>query len=1537
MTDDTDTLTTDDLRRPYVANDQGDQTAQFLSTEYETPQEAHSAGVDPAYAAGVFRTAGMDDLAGQYHAYATSVAQPAPQAPTSAPIPTWDSIASHPDFQALPSAEKQQVVDKYATHARDFALSLPEAPDSTALDDHFSQWSQVTKDRLVNPLTPEQATAIQTDVGAGPGRALEAPEGSPQAQDALLATPAHGEAAPVKESVTVQDAYHEAGGGLGGVINAFDFVSKQPIITHDQAKQFVDLAATPAQILATATGNTEAERGVEERLSEELSSWTSPEGLGQLVLLKNPVARALFAGNSFAQVPGDIASIKSAIDKGDQKELGKVVAGAGLNLIMGAAMAAEPIGGKLGDVLRVDKSHPATNFLQDLKTVQETAPTMPETAKALTDKAHIDFQAAVSSAKEQAPEEQALVEKTNEGLTAAQQAHADELAAFHEQPEVQAAGEAEAKEAQALVEKTNAGIANAEEVSPTVEAPAAPVAQAEEKQSFEGQQLVEKPGEIEAAVNSGGTTIPRYVELSDGSQHQVAPFQPVTPDGEIALANGNTVDRQVVTKVLDENKNPIGVEQPTKEARDIFGFGPGAAAKGEIPEAKAVSIRNAKVDEERATRGELPLMAPARKAMGKTWDEGMQRVEKNPSEGDQMVTQILNGDKKAVSEVDHAVLLHEKIRVLNERSMEADRSTDPNASEEDRADARVKWAAAEDQLNNIDHATQQAGTISGRALQFRNAVALDDYTFANMERRARAAKGRPLTQEESAAIKEKADKIAEAAKVAADVEAKSHDQQVGAAADAAIQTMRGDRASGEVDRNKVLEQMRARIADGDSPENLGSYIQRIALAFVRDGVTTREPLVSAVHDFTKDVTDFDSRQTRDAISGYGDFKPLDKETAKVQLRGIKGELQQIAKLEDMAAGQAPLKTGLERREPTDAERALIKQVNEAKKAGGFDVTDPETQLRSALESVKTRLKNQISDLQTQIDTGERTVKTRSAPPTDAEADALRAKRDELKKQFNDIFGSDISDQQRLAASKSYLTRRATELEDRITQNDFSNPPQRAPITPDRELLALRAKVERLKGDFKSGLYKELQSKRSFGEKAADWFVGWRRFNVISGISTLGKIATAGQTRIGMTAADTAAGAVLSRFPGIREIAKGAPREGSSAVSVLAKGYVEGWKDTISQAGKVLKTGKTDVEMVNSPLTLGRTMLDYMGNLHALGKLPAFAQEYHIGLLARTEYAMRNGVDVTDPVVQLRLSNEATQDGLRAKFSHDNFVTKRLSMVLASLRNAKEHPTTAKAIEKVIRFMLPVVHIPTNWFAESATYSNFGLGLPRAMVKTYQGLRDGVDTLSEAQKDSIMRHWKKGSLGAGLMLLGYYTRNNVGGYYREQSKEEKANQPKFGGIRIAGHDVPRWLIHFPIMEPVHFGATIGHVMDHVTKKTGEQGTAFEGAVTAATGLLDEIPYVQNARNVTELLAPGGQGKHARGSIAKSALVPRMISEIAEWADRDSSGETVKRQPHTLPEHIESGLPGLRQGVPEKKATASQKPAPIFGGKSRKSIY
>lgn len=261
----------------------------------------------------------------------------------------------------------------------------------------------------------------------------------------------------------------------------------------------------------------------------------------------------------------------------------------------------------------------------------------------------------------------------------------------------------------------------------------------------------------------------------------------------------------------------------------------------------------------------------------------------------------------------------------------------------------------------------------------------------------------------------------------------------------------------------ITDKLKAKSETADLGE-LGSVIQKLARHFVAQGIKERGALVDAVHaEVQKVLPEFTRRDTMDAISGYGQFKQLSKDEISVQLRDLKGQLQQVAKLEDMQAGQAPKKTGVERRSPSDEERRLIKQVEEAKKKGGYKVTDPATQLRTALQSIKTRLRNQISDLEQQITTKTRIVPEKRTVEYDAEAKALKDVRDVLKEQYDNLFGKrELTDAQRIEIAMKAVEKSIAEYERRITSGDIAPKKlfSKTPETPD--LKAARARRDALK-------------------------------------------------------------------------------------------------------------------------------------------------------------------------------------------------------------------------------------------------------------------------------------------------------------------------------------------------------------------------------------------------------------------------------------------------------------------------------------------
>lgn len=269
---------------------------------------------------------------------------------------------------------------------------------------------------------------------------------------------------------------------------------------------------------------------------------------------------------------------------------------------------------------------------------------------------------------------------------------------------------------------------------------------------------------------------------------------------------------------------------------------------------------------------------------------------------------------------------------------------------------------------------------------------------------------------------------------------------------------------------KALERQISRAKQQADPEKqkaqMSQLANKYAREFVEQGITGREEVIDAVYEeMRQSFPNLTRDETMDYISIYGQMKPLTKDQASIILRDLKGQMQQLAKLRDMTAGKAPLRTGIERRVPSDVERRLIQQVEQTKKLGGFVITDPAKQLKTALETAEKRLSDQIKDLEYQIALGEKIVKFKNPSPTNEKIDALKARRDALKKVFDSIFGKpELTDEQRIKAAEKALDKSITEYKRRLAERDFSKKP--GSKTPETEnLTKLRAERDRLRKEY----------------------------------------------------------------------------------------------------------------------------------------------------------------------------------------------------------------------------------------------------------------------------------------------------------------------------------------------------------------------------------------------------------------------------------------------------------------------------------------
>lgn len=659
-------------------------------------------------------------------------------------------------------------------------------------------------------------------------------------------------------------------------------------------------------------------------------------------------------------------------------------------------------------------------------------------------------------------------------------------------------------------------------------------------------------------------------------------------------------------------------------------------------------------------------------------------------------------------------------------------------------------------------------------------------------------------------------------------------------------------------KDRIQATIRKRIEAGKKNE-ITPQIQKLARIFVEQGIKTRDALIDAVHEVLKGIDpEITRRDTMDAISGYGDFKPITKDKISVELRDLKGQMQQVAKLEDMQAGQPPLKTGVERRIPTKEESRLIKLVNDAKRKFQIPITDPNTQLRSSLDELKKRMQT-----------------------------------------------------------------RTDELEKKLTEGDFAPRPRPEPVKLDSEGLRLKAANERAKQAFNHGLNLDRLKNRTTLEKIQDTFVRWRRGFLLSSPVTLAKLTAAAIQRMAITPFEEAVGAGYSKL--LPKIASKAPREGGFNSKAESKSISQAITQGMKDSWDTLRTGQSQLDVlfgqgregyVSENFVLPRSVVDFFGHIHGALKAPVKRAEFTRSLEKRTEQAIRNGVDISDPLVQTRLMVESYKDANRSIFLQNNGITSAYRAAVRTLEQKDKVtgrvPVGRKVIATGLKIALPIVKVPTNIIAETFQYA---LGTITGGARLTFALRRGVETLKPEEADLILRELKKGSIGAAVLLLGYFNPDLIGGYY-QQGQKRKEGDVKYGSIKLFGHSIPSFLLHNPLLETLQVGATIRRVADSkLHKKDKENQGLTNGLIAGGLGLTEEVPFVNDTLQLTKVFNPYERGQFW-GEYAKSLVVPQLFQFIANQQDKDSQGNVVKRNPTTTLQHIETGIPVLRKNVPVK---------------------
>ena len=186
----------------------------------------------------------------------------------------------------------------------------------------------------------------------------------------------------------------------------------------------------------------------------------------------------------------------------------------------------------------------------------------------------------------------------------------------------------------------------------------------------------------------------------------------------------------------------------------------------------------------------------------------------------------------------------------------------------------------------------------------------------------------------------------------------------------------------------------------------------------------------------------DEETVRDVLTGFGQNYRQSRYESQRKMNDLKAQSLAIRQRDYMLeTGRLPPQTSMVRDEPSDETRALRKEVQELKKDIDQQEGGPRA-LKGALDSAKTRIRNQIADLERAILRGEKIERSRRTVVEDAELRKLKERRDELRKTYDDMFGekSTLTDEQRIERAEKALEKslaKAIERLGRAMTGDFS--------------------------------------------------------------------------------------------------------------------------------------------------------------------------------------------------------------------------------------------------------------------------------------------------------------------------------------------------------------------------------------------------------------------------------------------------------------------------------------------------------------------
>lgn len=552
--------------------------------------------------------------------------------------------------------------------------------------------------------------------------------------------------------------------------------------------------------------------------------------------------------------------------------------------------------------------------------------------------------------------------------------------------------------------------------------------------------------------------------------------------------------------------------------------------------------------------------------------------------------------------------------------------------------------------------------------------------------------------------------------------------------------------------------------------------------------------------------------------------------------------------------------------------------------------------------------------------------------TPEETDNLRDLSERIKTAEDKLKEAEAKQRSRV----SYYEGKTEKLKAKMEAGDFTREQRKATIMSP-EVAKARAEYNLVKNEFDRKVYEFEQANRPMSRKIADALAKWSRFGALSSPTTAAKLTALVGERAVITPLEQTFGYGWSKIlPGLEKRTRfesvptfsGLVRnEAKSLTALLTKG-LEGAVDVLG--GK-----PTELESTLNKIPTPPHLIDYAGTIHKALHTPIQVSDYVRRLALINERDMRAGVDMTEPLNQMRNMQEAYEYSKRSIYVQNNKVVDAYQSALRTLESKggrSPESKAASAIASGARILNPIVKVPTN---VAAKLTDMVLGLPYGISKSAYTLIknvDGFDGLSYAEADQLMRHLKNGSVGAFLALLGFFKYKQFGGSY-QKGETRKAKDLKEGEVKIGDIVVPSFLAQDVSFDVMQAGATFRQTLNKTYNlKSGEKKQWPDGVLAAVSGMASPIPFIEDAALLSQIM----DEKTRNAAIAKrlaSFTVPAGVATLAKQSDKPNvfnpfqeapmRGGKAKTIQDIYAEEVKARIPGLRQTLPKRDVTTSNR--------------